>query len=246
MSRIGRTPIPIPSGVEQREIVPGVLGERAAGGPFFTLLSPEEYEATSRDEAHAFERLERRGYSVAQISDRVGKPQAYIRQRLALARLTDEAKAALRDGAISVGAAQELASVTDANEQRRVVARALEDESRDVRAAALRLSERWLGEAKHPLHAAVLKRLDDADWAVRRQLAASLGALPASLPPLSAPDLNIEAIKNLMPAALAATLLALTEAVSISRSIAIKSGQHIDGNQEFLGQGLLVHPGPRR
>jgi mono/diheme cytochrome c family protein/glucose/arabinose dehydrogenase len=60
------------------------------------------------------------------------------------------------------------------------VARALEDVSRDVRAAAVRLAERWLGEPNHPLHAAVLKRLHDADWAVRRQLAASLGALPAS------------------------------------------------------------------
>lgn len=83
-------------------------------------------DLTPLDEAHAFERLERRGYSVQQIADRVGKRQDYIRQRLALARLTDEAKAALRDGAISVGAAQELAAVTDAAEQRRVVARALE------------------------------------------------------------------------------------------------------------------------
>jgi SulP family sulfate permease len=34
------------------------------------------------------------------------------------------------------------------------------------------------------------------------------------------------------------TLFALTEAVSISRSISIKSGQPISGNQEFIGQGL--------
>jgi mono/diheme cytochrome c family protein/glucose/arabinose dehydrogenase len=60
------------------------------------------------------------------------------------------------------------------------VARALEDESRDVRAAAVRLAERWLTRPNHPLHAAVLKRLQDPDWAVRRQLAASLGALPSS------------------------------------------------------------------
>ena len=66
----------------------------------------------------------------------------------------------------------------------------------------------------------------------------TVGALPASLPPLSMPNLSLEAIKNLAPAALAATLFALTEAVSISRSIALKSGQHIDGNQEFFGQGL--------
>src|SRR5262245_22678732 len=59
------------------------------------------------------------------------------------------------------------------------VARALEDGSRDVRAAAVRLAERWLGTPS-PLHAAVLKRLQDGDWAVRRQLAASLGALPPS------------------------------------------------------------------
>jgi SulP family sulfate permease len=33
-------------------------------------------------------------------------------------------------------------------------------------------------------------------------------------------------------------MLALTEAVSIGRSIAVKSEQRIDGNQEFIGQGL--------
>lgn len=66
----------------------------------------------------------------------------------------------------------------------------------------------------------------------------TVGALPTSLPPLSMPDLSLETIKNLAPAALAATLFALTEAVSIARSIALKSGQHIDGNQEFFGQGL--------
>jgi mono/diheme cytochrome c family protein/glucose/arabinose dehydrogenase len=58
------------------------------------------------------------------------------------------------------------------------VERALEDVSRDVRASAIRIAERWLGEANHPIQAAVLKRLDDKDWAVRYQLAASLGAMP--------------------------------------------------------------------
>jgi mono/diheme cytochrome c family protein/glucose/arabinose dehydrogenase len=59
-----------------------------------------------------------------------------------------------------------------------VVATALEDASRDVRMSAVRLSERWLGEPNSPLHAAVLKRVNDTDWSVRDQLAASLGALP--------------------------------------------------------------------
>ncbi len=66
----------------------------------------------------------------------------------------------------------------------------------------------------------------------------TVGALPASLPPLSMPDFSPATLKELAPAVLAVTLLALTEAISIGRSIAIKTGQHIDSNQEFIGQGL--------
>lgn len=67
---------------------------------------------------------------------------------------------------------------------------------------------------------------------------AQVGALPASLPPLSAPDLSLENIRTLAPTALAVTLFALTEAVSIGRSLAARGGYRIDGNQEFIGQGL--------
>ena len=57
--------------------------------------------------------------------------------------------------------------------------KALDDPSRDVRMSAIRLSERWLRGGEQPdCSAAVLKRLDDTDWSVRDQLAASLGALP--------------------------------------------------------------------
>ncbi len=60
-----------------------------------------------------------------------------------------------------------------------LVARALEHASPAVRASALRLAERWLGEPGHPLQEPVLRRVHDRDWRVRRQAAASLGALPA-------------------------------------------------------------------
>jgi mono/diheme cytochrome c family protein/glucose/arabinose dehydrogenase len=60
----------------------------------------------------------------------------------------------------------------------KAVTAALKDPARDVRASAIRLAERWLGDATHPIRAPVLERLDDADWSVRYQLAASLGALP--------------------------------------------------------------------
>lgn len=59
------------------------------------------------------------------------------------------------------------------------VRRALEDASRDVRVSALQLAERWLGRDGDPLQAAVLAKMEDGDWAVRRQLAATIGALPA-------------------------------------------------------------------
>jgi mono/diheme cytochrome c family protein len=58
------------------------------------------------------------------------------------------------------------------------VIKALEDDSRDVRASAIRIAERWLSEANHPIQAAVLTRLEDSDGAVRHQLAASIGMLP--------------------------------------------------------------------
>jgi mono/diheme cytochrome c family protein/glucose/arabinose dehydrogenase len=58
------------------------------------------------------------------------------------------------------------------------VTSALSHPNRDVRVSALRLSERWLHTPNHPIAGAVLKRLDDTDWAVRRQLAATLGELP--------------------------------------------------------------------
>jgi SulP family sulfate permease len=65
-----------------------------------------------------------------------------------------------------------------------------------------------------------------------------VGALPQQLPPLSMPQFSFETFRQLSPLALTMTLFALTEAVSIARSISLKSGQPINGNQEFIGQGL--------
>ncbi|RLJ67684.1 sulfate permease [Sulfurisoma sediminicola] len=66
----------------------------------------------------------------------------------------------------------------------------------------------------------------------------TVGALPAQLPPLSAPDFSLDTLRHTIGPALVITMLALTEAVSISRAIAVRSEQRIDGNQEFIGQGL--------
>ena len=67
---------------------------------------------------------------------------------------------------------------------------------------------------------------------------ATVGALPAQLPPLSVPDLSIDTLTKAAPTALATTILALTLGISIGRTLGIRSGQRIDANQEFIGQGI--------
>lgn len=67
---------------------------------------------------------------------------------------------------------------------------------------------------------------------------ALLGAIPGHLPPLSFFDIQFDAVGKLGTGALAVAIIALIEAVSIGRAIALKSGQRVDGNQEFIGQGL--------
>jgi len=65
----------------------------------------------------------------------------------------------------------------------------------------------------------------------------TVGAMPAYFPPLSTPNFSLNSLKSLAPEAFAIALLGLIEASSIGRSIATKSNQRIDANQEFIGQG---------
>ncbi|MGZ5152467.1 MAG: SulP family inorganic anion transporter [Burkholderiales bacterium] len=63
-------------------------------------------------------------------------------------------------------------------------------------------------------------------------------ALPAALPQFSSPPFSLEALRKTASIAVAITMLGLTEAASIGRALALRSEQRIDGNQEFIGQGL--------
>ncbi|MBF0461554.1 MAG: SulP family inorganic anion transporter [Magnetococcales bacterium] len=65
-----------------------------------------------------------------------------------------------------------------------------------------------------------------------------VGALSASLPPLSWPDFSLSTLRTLAPGVIAVTLLTLTGAISTARSIALHSGQVIDADQEFIAQGI--------
>src|SRR5262249_57555845 len=65
-----------------------------------------------------------------------------------------------------------------------------------------------------------------------------LGPLPGPLPPLSHPDVSLSTLQALLPGAVAVALVSLTQALSIAHAIALKSGQRLDNNQEFIAQGL--------
>ncbi len=66
-----------------------------------------------------------------------------------------------------------------------------------------------------------------------------LGKIPSGLPGLrTMPLANSEIWGDIWAGSLAAAIIGLVEAMSIARAFAGKSGQRLDANQEFFGQGL--------
>lgn len=66
-----------------------------------------------------------------------------------------------------------------------------------------------------------------------------LGALPRTLPPLShLPMPGLALLGQLSAGALAVAAISLVEAVSSARNLVARSGESLDSNQEFVGQGL--------
>jgi sulfate permease, SulP family len=108
-----------------------------------------------------------------------------------------------------------------------------------VSLAAALLSRRLLPRVPHLLTGLVAGSA--FAWLLAREGAArvaTLGALPSAIPSLSMPDFSGGTWRSLAPTALALTVIGLTEAISSARAVAAKSGQRLDGNQEFIGQGL--------
>lgn len=65
-----------------------------------------------------------------------------------------------------------------------------------------------------------------------------VGEIPAGLPSLRLPALNLDAALQLLAAALIISLVGFMESISMAKALASKSRQHIDPNQELIGQGL--------
>jgi SulP family sulfate permease len=67
---------------------------------------------------------------------------------------------------------------------------------------------------------------------------AVIGAIPAALPAISIPNLDIDEVQRLSSGALAIGLLGLLEAIAMSKALAAKSRQKLDLNQQCLSEGV--------
>jgi sulfate permease, SulP family len=65
-----------------------------------------------------------------------------------------------------------------------------------------------------------------------------VGAVPAGLPRLAIPAITVQDVFDLLPAALALTILIYADEVLSARVFAAKHGQKIDANQEFIAIGM--------
>ena len=65
-----------------------------------------------------------------------------------------------------------------------------------------------------------------------------LGPLPSPWPAFHVPQVEWSRLPELVDKALALSIIALGQSVSIAKAMAARSGQRIDTNREFLGQGL--------
>lgn len=137
-----------------------------------------------------------------------------------------------------------------------ITSRALRDEAREVRLAAVRIAERWLAEPDPALHRAVLSLADDPSWAVRRQLAASIGAMrdgarqAAILPILEryaddavTMDASLSSLSGLEPAVLARLLERREASPRRSAAITMLAATIVRAGSDADVHQLLAHAG---
>jgi MFS superfamily sulfate permease-like transporter len=65
-----------------------------------------------------------------------------------------------------------------------------------------------------------------------------VGDIPRGLPSFSLPHLDYHVILYLLPFVVIISLLGFTEAISVAKAMAAKTGQRLDPNRELIGQGL--------
>ena len=87
-------------------------------------------------------------------------------------------------------------------------------------------------------HLAIGNGALDLDRLVLKAGGDVVGTIPSGLPDFALPSMNTSVALRLLPMAMIISLLGFMEAISIAKAMAAKTGQHIDPNQELVGQGL--------
>lgn len=80
--------------------------------------------------------------------------------------------------------------------------------------------------------------LNAPGWSAGAHHVNVVGPIPSAIPPFHLPNISWQAIPDLLGIAAALTIVALGQSISIAKAVALRSGQHIDANREFIGQGL--------
>jgi len=72
---------------------------------------------------------------------------------------------------------------------------------------------------------------------LQAQGVAVLGTLPSGLPPLALPDVSLDDLVQLLPAAAAIALVAAADTLVSSRAFAARNGYEVDANRDLIGLG---------
>ncbi|MFW8565888.1 SulP family inorganic anion transporter [Orrella sp. 11846] len=102
-----------------------------------------------------------------------------------------------------------------------------------------RLSRRWpfmlIGLAAGAILGALLNLLPEGSLFTGIQ---QVGRIPSPWPSFEIPSLDWGQLPDLISIAIALSIVSLGQSISIAKSLGVRSGQLIDPNREFLGQGL--------
>lgn len=104
---------------------------------------------------------------------------------------------------------------------------------------ALLLLRRFLPKLPAPLLVMIVASAVVWLFGLDQEGVSVLGEIPRGLPPFRMlPLFDLDLLSEMMPGIIAVALIGLIEAASISRAIASRSGQYLNSDQEFIGQGL--------
>ncbi|MGE0806576.1 MAG: SulP family inorganic anion transporter [Burkholderiaceae bacterium] len=101
-----------------------------------------------------------------------------------------------------------------------------------------RYAPRWPGVVVAMLAGTALAHLLNTAFGASATGITMLAPIPRQLPAPGWPGLDPATLGELSGVAVAVAIVSLTQSVSIAKAIALRTGQRIDGNQEFIGQGL--------